>query len=952
MSESSFAAAPERKTVRKAIGPGLRKLLYVVFALVAVLTANSAYLAGVTFLEWGTGRTYQDYFYLVMFLAHVVLGLLLVAPFIVFGLVHLRNTYNRKIRRTVRIGYALFFVCIAVLVTGILLVRLEGVFDLRNPTARSVVYWLHVACPIVGGWMYWLHRLVGPKIKWRVSLVFLGFTGLVVAGMLALQAQDPRSWNTAGPKEGEKYFFPSPLRSHTGDFIPADTLDMNHYCQKCHPDAHARWQDSVHRFSSFNNPAYLASIAETRKVSLERDGNVQASRWCAGCHDPVPFLSGAFDDPNFDMVRHPTAGAGITCTVCHAITHVNSNRGNADFTIEEPLHYPFAFSDNAVLQWVNNQLVKAKPSFHRKTFLKPFHRTKEFCSTCHKVSLPFALNHYKQFLRGQNHYDSHLLSGVSGHGARSFYYPPHAQSNCNGCHMPLQPSDDFGAKLFGDLETLSIHDHRFSSANTAVAWLLGKPDVIAAHQEFLDGVMRVDLFGVRDGGTIDSPLLAPIRPNVPELQPGKSYLLETVIRTVRMGHHFTQGTTDSNEIWLDVSVQSGERVIGRSGGFEAHGTVDPWSHFVNTFMLDRHGRRINRRNAQDIFVPLYSHQIPPGAGQTVHYLLQVPEDVSESITVEVRLQFRKFDTEYMQYVDRITAELGKPIRGHRPGEPYVNELPVTTLASDSVTFPLGSGTADVPEQSSLIPEWQRWNDYGIGLLLKGKAELRQAADAFRQVERLGRYDGPLNLTRVLFREAGPGQLDQAVEALQRAAEFDDPSAPPWTLAWLSGQINRQQGRLREAEQNFRNVLESRTAEMRRRGFDFSQDYVVNNLLGQTLFDRARQIRVDSRKQERQALLSEARRVFERTLDLDSENVNAHYNLQLLCALLGDAEQSAEHRRLHQIYKVDDTARGQAVGLAKQYYPAANHASEPLVIYDLHRKPSSADGKSEVGSLRD
>src|SRR6185436_2623987 len=132
--------------------------------------------------------------------------------------------------------------------------------------------------------------------------------------------------------------------------------------------------------------------------------------------------------------------AGITCTVCHAITNVNSTRGNAHYTIEEPIHYPFAFSKNPLLQFVNNQMIKAKPAFHKQTFLKDFHRTAEFCSTCHKVSLPKELNNYKEFLRGQNHYDSYLLSGVSGHGARSFYYPDKAKSNCAECHMPLQAS--------------------------------------------------------------------------------------------------------------------------------------------------------------------------------------------------------------------------------------------------------------------------------------------------------------------------------------------------------------------------------------------------------------------------------------------------------------------------------------------------------------------------------
>ena len=93
---------------------------------------------------------------------------------------------------------------------------------------------------------------------------------------------------------------------------------------------------SAHHFSSFNNKPYLTSVRETRRVSMERDGNTQAARWCAGCHDPVPFFSGEFDDPNYDDVNTKSSQAGITCTVCHSITKVNSTRGNADYTIEEP----------------------------------------------------------------------------------------------------------------------------------------------------------------------------------------------------------------------------------------------------------------------------------------------------------------------------------------------------------------------------------------------------------------------------------------------------------------------------------------------------------------------------------------------------------------------------------------------------------------------------------------
>jgi tetratricopeptide (TPR) repeat protein len=484
---------------------------------------------------------------------------------------------------------------------------------------------------------------------------------------------------------------------------------------------------------------------------------------------------------------------------------------------------------------------------------------------------------------------------------------------------------------------MKIHNHLFPSANSGLNWLTHNDDVISAHDEFLKGTMRVDLFGVRDGGTIDGPLTAPLRPEVPTLKPGQSYLLETVIRTVKMGHHFTQGTTDSNEIWLEVSVTAGEQQIGASGIMEPDNSVDPWSHFVNNFMLDRNGNRIDRRNAQDIFVPLYVHQIPPGAGQTVHYSFTMPATITAPVKAKVRLLYRKFDSIYMEFVDKKTKELGRPIRGHKEGQPYRNELPILVLAEDEVTFPVEGVTAEVTNAKREIPEWQRWNDYGIGMLLKGKAALRQATEAFTQVEKLGRYDGPLNLARTLVAEAGPGQLDAAAAAIQRASEFKDPQAPPWTMAWLSGVINRQQGQLESAEGNFRQVLEYRTEETIKRKFDFSKDYEVINLLGQTVFDRALQIRGESRTEERSARLKEAVEIFQKTLAIDSENVDAHYNLSQLYAQLNDKEKAAEHQALHEKYKIDDTARGEAVSKARQKYPAADFASEALVIYDLQRK---------------
>jgi len=900
----------------------------VVFGLFGLLAVNSFYLSSVRVAEAATGETYQNWFYISMFLLHLLVGALFVVPVIWFGLAHLRNARNRPNRRAVRVGYALFATALLLVASGVVLTRIEGVITVNDTAVRGLAYWIHVLAPLAAAWLFVLHRLAGRRINWRLGGRVAAAAVLLVGVALVLQFQDPRAWSVEGPASGEEYFFPSLARTASGGFIPERALMNDAYCLECHADVHQRWSYSAHRFSSFNNPAYSFSVQETRRKALEHSGDVQASRFCAGCHDPVVFFSGAFDDPEFD-VDQPAAHAGITCTSCHAITHINSPRGNADYTIEEPQHYPFAFTDSRILEFVNHQLIKAKPELHKRTFLKSLHRTSEFCGACHKVHLPQELNNYK-FLRGQNHYDSHLLSGVSGHGVASFYYPEKAEPNCNGCHMELLPSNDFGSRRYpesGQPEVTMVHDHLFPSANTAIPHLLGLPDWInEAHRRFNEGVVDVDIFGVKQGGTIEDHLTAPLRPEVPVLEPGEDYLLEVVVRTLGLGHHLTQGTADSNQLWLDISVRDEQgRLVGRSGGLGEGNRVDPWSHFVNVYMLDRDGNRIDRRNAEDIFVPLYDHQIPPGAADVVHYRLEVPQaGAAARLTVEATLRYRKFDTTYVR---------------HFLGPEVVNDLPILDLARDAVTFRVagGAGPGDGGElQQPVKPLWQRWNDYGIGLLRKGGAgrgELRQAIEAFRRVEELGRPDGPLNLARVYLAQGTVS--DAAVAALERAARFDPP-APAWSVAWFSGLVNFQNGAVEEAIANFRSILVADSEQMRQRGFDFRRDVRLRNQLGLALFERARQERGPARAEARMQRLEEARDSFQAALVIDPENVTAHHNLGLIHAQLGDSAAAESHRAQHARYRPDDNARDRAIAVARRANPAADHAAEAIVIYDLHR----------------
>ena len=194
------------------------------------------------------------------------------------------------------------------------------------------------------------------------------------------------------------------------------------------------------------------------------------------------------------------------------------------------------------------------------------------------------------------------------------------------------------------------------------------------------------------------------------------------------------------------------------------------------------------------------------------------------------------------------------------------------------------------------------------------------------VSEFGVAHGSLNLARVYIRE---GRLDDASAALRSAAAE---GAYPWVVAWLSGVVDHQQGRLDSAIDTLTRLLDTQFAEARERGFDFSKDYVLRNRLAMVLFDRAKQ----ETGYEQNPWLVRCVREYQKTLSVDPENVAAHYGLSQAYARLGDAARAKRHRTLHAVYRVDDNAHDRAVSIARAQNPAANHAAEAVVVYDLQR----------------
>ena len=465
-------------------------------------------------------------------------------------------------------------------------------------------------------------------------------------------------------------FFPSSAQTKDGNYIPADYFMKSKACERCHADIYKQWESSAHHFSSFNNQWYRKSIEYMQDVA-----GVKPSKWCAGCHDPALLFSGLMDTPIKQTVNRPEARAGLSCMMCHSIVQVKSTMGQGDFVLEYPKLHALAASENPVVRGLHDFMVRLNPEPHRRVFLKPFMREQvpEFCSGCHKVHLDVPVNSYR-WIRGFNEYDNWQGSGVSGQGARAFYYPATSMM-CADCHMPMVASKDEG-NVNG-----YVHSHRFPGANTAVPVANEDPVQLEASKKFLqEKELTVDIFAISPAGrkeaeakNLDYPrqelsttfavgeeadvslprgpagearvLTAPLGRVDAAVRRGDDVLVDVVVRTRKVGHFFPGGTVDAFDVWLELqAVDEKGQTIFWSGKAEDNGKgpVEPGAHFYKSLQIDAHGNPINKRNAWATRAVVYVRLIPPGAADTVHFRMHVPETAGEHITLHSKLNYRKF----------------------------------------------------------------------------------------------------------------------------------------------------------------------------------------------------------------------------------------------------------------------------------------------------------------------
>jgi tetratricopeptide (TPR) repeat protein len=358
-------------------------------------------------------------------------------------------------------------------------------------------------------------------------------------------------------------------------------------CAGCHADVAAQWSASAHRFSSFNNPYYRVATDD-----LRREKGAVASRFCGNCHEPLLVSNGAMDRPIERGTR--AAQAGVTCLVCHSITHVD-REGNGRYLAD--------------LRPVPTE--KGEPGHGAR--LRPALMSESlFCAACHKVGLLPELTGVG-WLRGQNDYDAWHASAVSGNGAPSVYRAADTK-RCQDCHMPLEPAvrGDAGAK------NGMIRSHRFLGANTALPHLRGDGEQERRTADNLRG--RASLALLWSG---------PAR-------------VDALLRARGVGHRFPGGTMDSNEVWLEVTaLDASGKVLGRSGFLGPDGALDPGAHVVRVQPVDELGRPLARRDPQHQRGVAFDAALAPSDPQVVRF-----ETPPGTARVRARLLYRKFTAAY------------------------------------------------------------------------------------------------------------------------------------------------------------------------------------------------------------------------------------------------------------------------------------------------------------------
>ncbi|MBP6872612.1 MAG: NapC/NirT family cytochrome c [Bacteroidales bacterium] len=257
-------------------------------------------------------------------------------------------------------------------------------------------------------------------------------------------------------------------------------------CRTCHVQFYEQWRQSMmsqaytHHWDEIEY--FDLAVAHAEKVPELKD----VVDGCNGCHAPLAFAAGVL--PPARPSENTMANESVSCDVCHLITGSSTDPPYNFSYILQPGPTKYSGRENAI------------ESPAHKIEVSPFHRTTEFCGTCHNEKNPFGVWVKSTQLEWKE--GPYAAEGV----------------RCQDCHMPKSP---------------------FVYAS------MGQK-----HED-----ARLHLFhGAHDPGKVKGTIELRINPDIREAEPGEVVVFTVALFNQKTGHKFPTGSVEDRIAWLNVEA--------------------------------------------------------------------------------------------------------------------------------------------------------------------------------------------------------------------------------------------------------------------------------------------------------------------------------------------------------------------------------------------------------------
>jgi Tfp pilus assembly protein PilF/mono/diheme cytochrome c family protein len=683
----------------------------------------------------------------------------------------------------------------------------------------------------------------------------------------------------------EKPFSPGNATSFNDKFIPGKDFTSSARCAACHTDVHPQWDQSAHA-KSFVEPFYQKNVND-----LIAQKNIAFTRHCESCHNPAALFSGALTDkPKFQ--ERPFDNEGVSCIVCHSIDAV-SGQGIGGYTMGQPAL--IEEKDGTKVVEASDDDILNDIDGHKRAMMRDLLKKPEFCNACHKSQVPKELNDYK-FLRAFAVGDEYQQSSFSKEVPHPFY--TREKQTCNSCHMERVPNKNYDVSVKND----TITSHRFAAANTAIPMVYGFKEQFDEVVKFLqDDKVRIDIFALhrQESKSSKPELIAPLNGKSFKIESGDILTADVIITNKNIGHSFPPELRDFYEAFIEFSVlDENNRTLYKSGYIKKDGSLDDKAHNYKTYLVKGDGSFNDVHHIWQTKVVAYNNAIPSGKSDLSRYKFTVPFNYSGKLKLNAKVQYRRFTRVYSDYV------IGRS-----------TDLPIVTMSEVEESFKIGERTRT--DKTNIkpreMPDWWRWNNYGIALL--DQKQFPQAADAFDEVIDFKNEYRPVAYTNKALALIQMGGWKDAEKLIDRTLRLD---AENYRAIFQQARIFRVLSKLDEAETNFKKVLEK-----------YPNDRMTLQQLGELAKIKSERVPRENKDEQ----LKIAQGFYERILEIDPEDLSANYNLMLIYQKLRMRDQAREKALLFRDLKSDPQTAPIANNFLQKNWDIGNE-SLPFHTHDL------------------